>query len=99
MHPCFKLQTVVIAPSLNIQGLNMLAILSAIPLPLPFAPYSPACQIDMYGLAVADIRDSYGAALTGLVLAAMCVFPSLFFSHFPLSPRPHSLYGVTLTQT
>jgi len=82
IHASFKLQTVVIVPSLNIQGLNKLTIPSAFPLPLLFAPYTPACQIDMYGLALADIRDSYGAALVGLVLAAMCVFPSLF-SPFP----------------
>ena len=56
----------------------MLAILSAICLPLPFAPYSPARQVDMYGSAIADIRDSYGAALIGLILAAMCVFSSPF---------------------
>lgn len=56
----------------------MLAILSAICLPLPFVPYRLARQVDMYGSAIADIRDSYGAALIGLILAAMCVFSSLF---------------------
>lgn len=62
-------------------GLNILAILSAVPLPLLLAPYSLTLQIDMYGSTMADIRVSYGATLIGLVLAAMCIFSS-FFSPF-----------------
>ena len=75
-------QAVAITQSLNIQDLNILAILSAVPLPLLFAPYSLTRQIDMYGSAMEDIRYSYGTTLIGLVLAAMCAF-SPFFSLFP----------------
>jgi hypothetical protein len=54
----------------------------------------------MPGSAVADIRDTYGAAFMGILVSTVCVFSLLF--HHPLADlaKMHiSLYGVTLTQT
>jgi hypothetical protein len=56
--------------------------------------------IDMPGSAVADIRDTYGAAFMGLLVSTVCVFSLLF--HHPLADLAKmniSLYGVTMTQT
>ena len=52
----------------------------------------------MSGSAIADVQDTYGAALIGLLVSTMRVF-SLFFLIPSLSYLIHSLYGVTITQT
>jgi hypothetical protein len=51
----------------------------------------------MPGSAVADIQDTYGAALIGLLVSTVCVF-LLSFPARLLSLPTHSLYGVTVTQ-
>ena len=53
----------------------------------------------MSGSAVADIQNTYGAALIGLVVSTVCVFLPTFPPSLLSLPTPtHSLYGVTLTQ-
>ncbi len=82
-------------------SIHVLLVFPRTPLLIFSAAYTLTRNIEMSGSAVADIRDTYGAAFIGLFLSTVCALISLPFPIPLLSWRlgTCSLYGVTVTQT